>query len=38
MVVQDEKYGIIAFEERVWSGKSRIFVNGTELNKLKRNV
>ena len=36
-VINHEKYGEIVYNESVWTGKKRLFVNGVELNRRTKN-
>ena len=36
VVFQHEKYGTIVYEESAWTGKKKLFINGTELKKIDR--
>ena len=36
--LQHETFGPIVYDENVWTGKRRIFINGTEIKKIKKNL
>lgn len=38
VIISDEKYGQIVYEESAWTGKKSISVNGTALQKVSKNV
>lgn len=35
-VIQHEKYGVVVYNENFWTGKPKIFIGGTLLNKISK--